>query len=130
MKKIIYLGIYLFLFSQISALKAQNLEFNTAVFYSYSGVGDGGSSASQVSVGTLIVGPNQILKITAAQAHTKPTTSYVPTPIFVSGKMISGIGGGEIFLPAGAYSVEISDYPASYSSMQGFISGVIYNIVP
>jgi hypothetical protein len=63
MKKIIYLGIYSFLFSQILGAKAQNLEFNTAVFYTYSGVGDGGFSASQVNVGSVIVGTNQILKI-------------------------------------------------------------------
>ncbi len=130
MKKIIYLGIYLFLFSQISALKAQNLEFNSAVFYTYSGLGDGGFSASQVNVGTVIVGANQIFKITSAQAHTLPSSSYVPTHIFISGRMISGISGSEIFLPSGTYNVQISDYPGSYSSMQGFISGVIYDIVP
>jgi hypothetical protein len=110
--------------------KAQNLEFNSAVFYGYSATGDGSSSSDALSAGTLIVSTNQIFKITAVNATIKVNNLFVSAQIFINGRPLSGFSGSEIFLPSGTYQISLSDYPNSYASSSGVISGVLYDVVP
>jgi hypothetical protein len=103
---------------------SQNLQFNSAVYYEYGGgISDGDVIVEIVTTGTLVVLPNQVLKITNSAGSTEG--------IYLTGILINekALGGGDIYLPAGEYTVGIPD---SYvvGEVRGYISGVLYDIVP
>ena len=103
---------------------AQNLQFNSAVFYEYGGgISDGDEIAEIVTLGTLIVASNKVLKITNIAGY---ITNFTLTAAFINEK---ALGGGDIYLPSGTYSIGFGDsyYPGE---IKGYISGVLYDIVP
>jgi len=113
---------------------AQNLQFNAAVFYEYGGgIANGDGSFDVVTTGTLSVGANQVLKITSAGGTIGgPSNLYPVSYVLINGRVISiNNVGNETFLPTGSYTVGFTDVFLSYTGeVKGFISGVLYDVVP
>jgi hypothetical protein len=108
---------------------SQNLQFNSAVFNEYGGgFGNSDPYFDVVTIGTLTVGANQVLKITNAGGAIGGPNNFLPVLyVLINGKVITG---NETYLPAGTYSVGFSDYSTMTGEVKGFISGVLYDIVP
>ncbi len=118
-------------------LKAQghNLEFEQAVFNTYNAVGDGNSTSDVILTQTLIVPANKILKIESVSCFgfgaNGGIAAYASAFLTING----AIPGGSATLPAGTYTIKIIDSATNPSlpataSVVGYISGVLYNIVP
>jgi hypothetical protein len=124
---------------------AQNLQFNSAVFYEYGGgVADGDAAADLVTTGSFTVGANQVLKITqvggSIGAPDFGTNCFNLTGGIVLindkcvGFMTTNGTMAELYFPTGTYSVGFTDgfnvtAPCS-GEVKGYISGVLYDIVP
>jgi hypothetical protein len=123
---------------------AQNLQFNSAVFYEYGG-GQAISNAytNIVTTGVIVVGVNQVLKVTSAGGSVGLPDSFFPGAyVTINEKTINNLGGPvEIYLPSGTYNVGITDSPTIASTsggiisywtgeVKGYISGILYDIVP
>ena len=113
---------------------SQNLQFNSAVFYEYGGgFGNSDPYFDVVTTGTLSVGANQVLKITSAGgAIGGPVNLVQVLYVLINGRIIpmNYTGGNDTYLPTGTYSVGFTDYAAYPGEVKGFISGVLYDIVP
>ncbi len=118
------------LFAATNQLKAQNLQFNSAVFYEY-GPANGNTNMLYdfIFAGQLIVNEGKTLKITSGLC-----TSL--SPIGQGGILLNDMNislwqiGGEIWLPSGIYEIKLIDQPTNSGTYKGFISGVLYDIVP
>jgi hypothetical protein len=118
---------------------SQNLQFNSAVFYEYvGGAPDADNYLDIVASGTLIVGANQVLKITSAGGSAAMCTAtaagfFSIGYVLINEKVIAAPTNIiELYLPQGNYNVGFSDSAGSGSScsVKGYISGVLYDIVP
>ena len=112
-------------------LKAQghNLEFEQAIHYTYSVAGDGNSTADILLTQTLIVPPNKILKIESANSTGSQANGAFLQNVILS--LDNVILQGPRSLPSGTYTVKISDLPVpGITQVNGYISGILYNIVP
>jgi hypothetical protein len=129
---------------------AQNLQFNSAVFYEYGGgQATGTSVANVVTTGTLTVAANQVLKITqvggsigAPNFVANCFTSYGGHVLIndkIVGFMVANGPLSELYLPTGEYTVGFTDSmnfgvtatnPACVGEVKGYISGILYDIVP
>jgi len=124
---------------------AQNLQFNSAVFYEYSGgVSNSNTTVNTVTTGTITVAANQVLKITQVGGSLgAPNFSYgcLQAGLVLINDKVVGFRSEkpsvtEIYLPTGTYSVGFTDsyaYDPTYAcpgEVLGFISGVLYDIVP
>jgi len=131
---LIALAISCFMLSSFS--HAQNLQFNSAVFYEYGGVPtSGGNSANIITTGTLIIQSNQVLKVTSSGSsisnNTNSSIVYAGGYCLINRRVVNaGVVGTEIFLPAGTYEVAFTDIYGSDGEVKGYISGVLYDIVP
>ena len=115
-------------------LKAQgnNLQFEQAVFNTYSVAGDGNNTIDVLLTQTLIVPANKILRIESAYASGSQANGAVIYALTITLDNVM-IGGGVISLslPSGTYTVKITDHPSSsVTQVYGYISGILYNIVP
>jgi hypothetical protein len=135
MKKLLYqiLTISAFLFIITTNSNAQNLQFNQAVFYEYGPAPSNGDYYSNpVFTSQLIVAPGKVLKITSGGAVGTP--NVVATPILINDKMIAlgTLPGSENWLPSGTYEIKVCDSPnpGDNQSFVGFLSGVLYDIIP
>ena len=113
-------------------LKAQghNLEFEQAVFNTYTAPSDGNNTNDVLLTQTLIVPANKILKISATGCST-----FHANGAYVGGCNLSIDNAltvsNDISLPAGTYTVKISDTVSSAITQNvGYVSGILYNIVP
>ena len=107
---------------------SQNLQFNSAVYYEYGGgISNGNEYLDIITSGTLTVGPNQVLKITAAGGSIGGPNNYdiVSFPS-INGRTLSV----ETYLPSGTYTIGFSDIPYEIGEVKGYISGVLYDIIP
>jgi hypothetical protein len=111
---------------------SQNLQFNSAVYNEYGGgFGNSDPYTDIVTTGTLVVGANQVLKITNAGGTIGGPNNFYPSIyVLINGKVIYNNTGNETYLPAGTYSVGFSDFSTLTGEVKGFISGVLYDIVP
>lgn len=129
---------------------AQNLQFNSAVFYEYGGgMATGTSIANVVTTGTLTVAANQVLKITQVGGSIgapnfgvncfNVTGGLVLINDKIVGFMFTNGTISELYLPTGTYTVGFTDsmntaitttFPACVGEVKGYISGVLYDIVP
>jgi hypothetical protein len=116
---------------------SQNLQFNSAVFYEYSGgMADGDASYDIITSGVLNVGDNKVLKITSVGGTIGGTTDFRPGVIvLLNEKTIANSSSDiEIYLPTGTYNIGFADYPSvsnpPFGEVKGFISGVLYDVVP
>lgn len=114
-------------------LKAQghNLEFEQAIFNKYSAPSDGNTTYDVSLTQTLIVPVNKILKISSAGCTSNQANGAYFTNCFITIDNVQ-TSANDISLPAGTYIVKISDSPSSGIILQqtGYISGILYNIVP
>jgi len=132
--KLITLAISCFMLSSFS--HAQNLQFNSAVFYEYGGIPTfGGTSANIIMTGTLIIQSNQVLKVTSSGSSISNNTNN--SIVFAGGYCLinrrvvnAGVVGNEVFLPSGTYEVGFTDINGSEGEVKGYISGILYDIVP
>lgn len=121
----------LFFGSGLNETKAQNLQFNSAVFYEYEGGQANGNSTSDIVLtAPLIVEGNQVLKITYAYSTVGgPANILFGQYVTINGK-VSLPAVGEIYLPSGTYEVGFSDISGLTSEVKGVVSGILYDIVP
>jgi hypothetical protein len=131
MKKVLLIStlIVFGLFRSIQ-LNAQNLQFNSAAFLEYEGSSDGNSNSNLVPIGILTVANNQIIKITNCGVTLFGCGSADQLSNLAINNKLIGFSGVEFFLPSGTYSIQARDFPSCSGSLKGFISGVIYDIVP
>jgi hypothetical protein len=114
--------------SSFNEIKAQNLQFNSAVFNEYGPAnGNGNNYSDVVFTGQLIVNEGEVLKLTSASAATSPTISF-GAAILINEKYINT--GGDVWLPAGTYEIKLVDAVSSAAAVIGYISGVLYDVVP
>ena len=135
MKKInLTLTLITCLISCNKGLKAQghNLEFEQAVFNTYSVAGDGNNTYDVLLTQTLIVPANKILKISSAYCSASMANGATVGNCYLYIDNIAGFGSGaSISLPAGTYTIKITDGATPiYTNNYGYISGILYNIVP
>ncbi len=131
-----------FLFCGIISLKyqgafAQNLQFNQAIFNTYGPGNADGNQGTPMFTGSLVVGSNQVLKITSGNCSSVNVNLSGQT-VISSGSLtindhINNFNyGTELWLPAGTYTVK--GYEAfsntTNGSFKGLISGILYDIVP
>ena len=121
---------------------SQNLQFNSAVFNEYGGgQATGDLYHNIVTTGVLTVGANQVLKITSAGGSVGlPDAFYPLIAVTINDKTICSELGGpiELYLPAGSYQVGFTDTNTPVlttgsgwgGEVKGYISGVLYDIVP
>lgn len=133
-----------FLFCGIIFLKtesafAQNLQFNQAIFNTYGPGNADGDQITPMFSGSLVVGANQVLKITSGGCSSlNAVLNGQMTLLFVGTLSINDIHwqgsftSSEIWLPTGTYAVKGYESSAGNTSgsFKGMISGVLYDIVP
>jgi hypothetical protein len=122
----------LFFGSGLNETKAQNLQFNSAVFYEYGPVStNAANTVSIIYTGELVVGSNQVLKISSSGANAVAGSAITFSFLRINGHYIGNTnGGGEIYLPAGNYVVTFTNNAGQSGQISAFISGVLYDIVP
>ncbi len=137
MKKINYtLALFVCFLITSTSIKAQgnNLQFNSAVHYTYSVAVDGNATQDVLLTTTLIVPANKILKIESGGANALLANGafYSVSYISIDNTIISSSSGYcPRSLPAGTYTIRISDPAfAIVASHAAYISGILYNIVP
>jgi hypothetical protein len=123
---------------------AQNLQFNSAVFYEYGGgMADGSSGANVVTTGTILVGANQVLKITqvggSIGAPDFGTNCFNLTGgiVLINDKCVGFMNTNgtitDLYLPSGTYNVGFTDgfnvTAQCTGEVKGYISGILYDIV-
>jgi hypothetical protein len=143
--QLITLAICCLLLSSFS--QAQNLQFNSAVFYEYEGGQATGDQFHNIVINdVLTVGANQVLKITSIGGSVGLPDSFSPyVEVTINEKAINYMGSGgrapiELYLPSGTYNIGVTDSPAPYTTsaglgffsgeVKGYISGILYDIVP
>jgi hypothetical protein len=114
---------------------SQNLQFNSAVFYEYGGGNEiGSSNIDIVTTGTLTVNSSQVLKITSMGGSIQNGVTLITSALVFGFINQRGIGNAnevtEVYLPSGTYNVGFSDLPGASGEVKGYISGVLYDIVP
>jgi hypothetical protein len=114
--------------SSLNEIKAQNLQFNSAVFYEY-GPSNGNTNSfwDVIFTGQLIVNEGKTLKITSGLCNS--LSPYGNGVILLNDKILWQTGA-EIWLPSGIYEIKLLDSPTNSGTYKGFISGVLYDIVP
>ena len=129
-----------FLILSLQNTFAQNLQFNQAIFNTYGPGNADGNAATPLFTGTLVVGANQVVKITsgACSSINAITSAGAPAIPFMGTLSINdfhyqlaALNQMELWLPTGTYSVkgyEISN--VSGGAFKGMISGILYDIVP
>ena len=135
MKPIQLLTLCLFSLVISSSSYAQNLQFNSAVFYEYGGGNTiGNSNIDIVTTGTLTVNSSQVLKITSMGGSIQNGPTLITSALIFGFINQRGIGNAnevtEVYLPSGTYNVGFADYPGVFGEVKGYISGVLYDIVP
>lgn len=124
--------IFLFLLGSISAF-SQNLQFNQAVFNQFGPATADGQTGAPIYTGQLVVGANQVLKVTFARCSSINATISTLTTVtfgFITVNDVEVAPQTDIWLPSGTYSVKLFE-PGSYQGQfKGIISGVLYDIIP
>jgi hypothetical protein len=142
MKKTIF---YFFLlgwaiFKPTKNIFGQNLQFNQAVFNTYGPGNADGNQSTPMFTGSLVVGANQVLKITSGGCSSVNAVLSGQPPIPYVGMLSindfhwqqSSLNQLELWLPTGTYTVKGYESSAinSRGSFTGMISGILYDIVP
>jgi hypothetical protein len=142
MKKTIF---YLFLlgcaiFKPNKNIFGQNLQFNQAVFNTYGPGNADGNQSTPMFTGSLVVGANQVLKITSVNCSsinailggsTSPQLTLGILGINDFHYMLSTSNQMEVWLPTGSYTIKGFELAnASSGVFKGMISGILYDIVP
>jgi hypothetical protein len=103
------------------------------VFYEYGGgMADGDNYIDVITTGNLTVGANQVLKVTSAGGTIGGPNNLWPVAyVLINDKCVSvNNAGNENYLPTGTYTVGFTDFINYSGEVKGYISGVLYDIVP
>jgi hypothetical protein len=105
------------------------------VFYEYGGGNSNGNSNWDiVTTGTLTVNAGQVLKITSMGGSVQNGPTLITSPVIFGFINQRGIGNAntitEVYLPTGTYNVGFADYLGLAGEVKGYVSGVLYDIVP
>jgi hypothetical protein len=128
-----------FIISKSQNTFAQNLQFNQAVFNTYGPGNADGNAATPMFTGTLVVGANQILKITGVRCTSINTViggSTIPNygSLSINDHLLYGYNvNDELWLPSGSYVIKGLEYnPTNQTNgaYRGLITGILYDIVP
>jgi hypothetical protein len=128
-----------FIISKSQNTFAQNLQFNQAVFNTYGPGNADGNAATPMFTGTLVVGANQILKITGVRCtsiNTVISGSTIPNygSLSINDHLLYGYNvNDELWLPSGSYVIKGLEYtPTNQTNgaYRGLITGILYDIVP
>jgi hypothetical protein len=133
-----------FLFCGIIFLKTesafgQNLQFNQAIFNTYGPGNADGNAATPMFTGILVVGANQILKVTGVSCTSVNSTSSgitIPQTGYMTinnHNIVSLALNLELWLPSGSYVIKgLESVPTNQTSgtYQGLITGILYDVVP
>ena len=119
-------------------IAAQNLQFNQAVFNMYGPGNADGNNATPMFTGSLIVGANQVLKITYINCSSDNAIVNgilgQPQNGWLTINSIATIVNDdtELWLPTGTYTIAGREMSSVYNGgeYKGLISGVLYDIVP
>lgn len=132
MKKINYtLALFVCLLITSTNIKAQgnNLQFNSAVHYTYSVAGDGNATIDLLLTTTIVVPANKVLKIENAYSSSTIANGSMGGGCYL---LIENVYfNAHRSLPSGTYSVKICDNGQAVAvNHYAFITGILYNIVP
>jgi hypothetical protein len=121
------------------------------VFYEYGGgMADGNSIANVVTTGSIVVSASQVLKVTqvggsiGASSFTPMCYNLTGAMVLINDKVVGHLTPtgilSELYLPSGTYSIGFTDalsgtaagvtFPACTGEVKGYISGILYDIVP
>ncbi len=112
---------------------AQNLQFNSAVFYEYGGgMANGDFYIDVITTDVLVVGANQVLKITSVGSSIGgPINVGFGSFCLINNRVINvSSTSNEVYLPTGTYDIGFTDWSQYTGEVKGYISGVLYDIVP
>ena len=121
--------VLMIVFANTTKAQGNNLQFNSAVHYTYTWAGDGNSTSNLLYTTTLVVPANKVLKIESCGiTGLNATGGYVGGSVILIENVVHS-GGRD--LPAGTYSVKISDTGVPTATVHyAYITGILYNIVP
>lgn len=137
-QKAIFIVFSVFIFCSFQ-IKAQNLQFNSAVFNEYGPFPGDGDAVTPFHTVQIVVGANQVLKLNLVRATginvyfpTAPTgISAIVNSIYVSINDNYIIAGSEeLFLPTGTYTFKFFELAPFLGTWKGLINGILYDIVP
>ena len=138
-QKVISLLFSVFFFSSLQ-LQAQNLQFNSAVFNEYGPFPGDGNQNTPFHTAQIVVGPNQVFKLnqmtaTGIDVYQQSTPSsithvYPILSVYINDMMIYNTAEGRIMLPTGTYTLTFYDQFSYLGNYKGFLSGILYDIVP
>jgi hypothetical protein len=118
---------------------AQNLQFNQAIFNTYGPGNADGNAATPMFTGTLVVGANQVLKVTGVNCSSVNSTSSGITLLqhgymTINNHSITGSSFNlELWLPSGSYvitGIESTPTNQNNGAYRGVITGILYDVVP
>ena len=127
------------MFAKTENSLAQNLQFNQAIFNTYGPGNADGNLTTPLFNASLVVGPNQILKITSSSVFSaNGLANTVNGAVFASitvNDCAIGINSSpisETWLPTGTYTIKATETGTYFTSgsYKGMISGILYDIVP
>jgi hypothetical protein len=138
MKKLLFSSFIIFSFSLIfsDGILAQNLQFNQAIFNTYGPGNADGINTTPMFTGTLIVASGQVLKVTSTGCSSVNASNAAFTNLGSGALTINDIvfnlsTGSDFWLPTGTYTIkgyELNSYTGG--SFKGWITGVLYDIIP
>ena len=119
-------------------IAAQNLQFNQAVFNMYGPGNADGNNATPMFTGSLVVGANQVLKITYLNCSSdNAIVNGILSQPQIGWLTINSIstltnGATELWLPTGTYTIAGREQSSAFNGgeYKGLISGILYDIVP
>jgi hypothetical protein len=127
------------IFLKTESAFGQNLQFNQAIFNTYGPGNADGNTATSMFTGSLVVAANQVLKVTSGGCSSISAITSGQTIIAPGGYLsindfpnITVNGGMEVWLPTGTYSIKGYEPTSGYTggSFKGWVSGILYDIVP
>ncbi len=128
------------IFLKTESAFAQNLQFNQAIFNTYGPGNADANAATPLFTGTLVVGQDQVLKITsgACSSINAIVSAGAPGIPFMGTLSINdfhyqltALNQMELWLPTGTYTVKgYENSNVSGGAFKGMISGILYDIVP
>jgi hypothetical protein len=139
-QKAIFIVFSVFIFCSFQ-VKAQNLQFNSAIFNEYGPFPGDGDPVTPFHTVQIVVGPNQVLKLIVVRATginlyqaTNPNivTPISPTSAFssINDNWVNWTTDENLYLPSGTYTFKFFEVPIYLGTFKGLINGILYDIVP
>ncbi len=119
-------------------VKAQNLQFNSAIFNEYGPFPGDGDPVTPFHTVQIVVGPNQVLKlnivrVTGINLYTSNNPSLILSGVS-SGSVVAindnFTYGENMYIPTGTYTFKFFESPTFLGTWKGLINGILYDIVP